>query len=77
MNGGTELGYEVGELDIMGKPKKCRPRGPRCYFFASFFLFDSFLFSHGLDDPPSDSIYVNFLVTVNAASVREKAKKSD
>ena len=70
MNGGTELGYEVGELDIMGKPKKCRLRGPRCYFLPSFFLFDFFLCNHGLDDPPSDSFYVNFLVTVNVDSVR-------
>ena len=68
MNGSTELGYEVGELDIMGKPKKnAEFEGHDVIFSLSFFSipFSALMF------------YVNFLVTVNAASVRLKADKSD
>ena len=40
LNGHTEMGCEMGELDIGGrgggKPKICRLRGPRCYFLVSF-----------------------------------------
>ena len=59
------------------KKKNADFEGHDVIFFLLSFFSDFFLCNHGLDDPPSDSFYVNFLVTVNAASVRLKADKSD
>ena len=67
-NGGTELGYEVGELDIMGNKKNAEFEGHDIIFSLLTFFFIPF---------SALMFYVNFLVTVNAASVRLKADKSD